>query len=51
MHKHWACAMGHTVHADSDDDLVRKAQEHMQREHGRTISRAEVLEGAHEASH
>ncbi len=51
IRKRWACAMGHTVHADSDDELVRKAQEHMKKEHGMNISREEVLKGAHEASY
>ena len=51
MHKHWACAMGHVVHADSDDDLVRKAQEHMKKEHGREISREEVLKAAEAMQH
>lgn len=46
MHQTWACAMGHTVHAESDDDLVRKAQEHMRKEHGQSISREEVLKAA-----
>jgi predicted small metal-binding protein len=43
--------MGHTVHADSDDELVRKAQEHMKKEHGRDITREDVLKDAHEGSH
>ncbi len=51
MHKHWACAMGHTIHADSDDELVRKAQDHMKKEHGMDIPREEVLKSAHEGSH
>jgi predicted small metal-binding protein len=51
MHKHWACAMGHTVHADSDDELVSKAQEHMKKEHGTDITREDVLKDAHEGSH
>lgn len=51
MHKHWACSMGHTVHADSDDELVRKAQEHMKKEHGMDVSREDVLKDAHEAGH
>lgn len=51
MHKHWACAMGHMVHGDSDDELVRNAQEHMKREHGMSVSREEVLKNAHEGGH
>ena len=51
MHKHWACAMGHMVHGDSDDDLVRKAQEHMKKEHGMEISREEVLKAAQAHEH
>lgn len=51
MHKDWACAMGHTVHAESDDELVTKAQEHMKKEHGMDISREDVLKDAHESGH
>lgn len=51
MHKHWACAMGHVVHADSDEELVKKAQDHMKKEHGMTVSREEVLKQAHEGGH
>jgi len=51
MHKHWACAMGHTVHGDSDDELVRKAQEHMKKEHGMDISREEVLKASKAGEH
>jgi predicted small metal-binding protein len=51
MHKHWVCAMGHVVHADSDDALVRRAQEHMKKEHGQDISREEVLKGSHAVEH
>lgn len=51
MHKDWACAMGHTVHAESDDELVTKAQEHMKKEHGMDISREDVLKDAHGSGH
>jgi predicted small metal-binding protein len=47
MKMHWACAMGHPVHADGEDELVRKAQEHMQKDHGMKVSREEVLRDAH----
>ncbi len=47
MKMHWACAMGHPVEADNEEELVRKAQEHMQKEHGMTVSRDEVLRDAH----
>ncbi len=47
MKMHWACAMGHPVEANSEEELVRKAQEHMQKEHGTKVSREEVLRDAH----
>jgi predicted small metal-binding protein len=43
--------MGHVVHADTDDELVRRAQEHMKKEHGMEISRDEVLKSAHAVEH
>lgn len=51
MHKHFVCAMGHVVHGDSDEELVKKAQEHMKNEHGMDISREEVLKKAEEGGH
>lgn len=51
MHKHYACACGHVVHADSDDEMVRRVQEHMKTVHGKTITREEVLKAAKEAKH
>jgi len=51
MHMHWACAMGHTVHADSEEELVKKAQEHMSKEHGMQVSREEVLNAAKSGGH
>jgi predicted small metal-binding protein len=39
--------MGHPVEADNEDELVRKAQEHMQREHGMKVTREDVLKEAH----
>jgi predicted small metal-binding protein len=39
------------VHADSEDEAVRKAQEHMRKEHGKEITREEVLKMAQHASH
>lgn len=51
MHKHWTCTCGHMVHADADDDMVRRAQEHMKKEHGKNITREEVLKMAKEAKH
>jgi len=47
MKMHWACSMGHPVEANSEEELVRKAQEHMQKEHGTKVSREEVLRDAH----
>src|SRR3972149_1956466 len=40
MKMHWACSMGHPVEANSEEELVRKAQEHMQKEHGLTAAQA-----------
>lgn len=39
----WSCAMGHRVEADSEEELVRKVQEHMRREHGMDISKDRIL--------
>lgn len=39
----WTCALGHRVEADSEDELVRKVQEHMRREHGMELSRERIL--------
>ena len=51
MHKHFTCTCGHMVHADSDDDMVRRVQDHKKREHGENISREEVLKMAKDAQH
>lgn len=51
MHKHLDCACGYTVHADSDDEMVRKAQEHMRTAHNKSITREDVLKQAKEAKH
>ncbi len=51
MHKHLACACGQVLHADSDDEMVRKAQEHMRTAHSKNITREEVLKMAKEAKH
>lgn len=51
MHKHVTCTCGHVVHADSDEELVRKVQEHMKQAHGKDISREEVLKMATEGKH
>lgn len=50
-HKHYQCSCGQMVHANSDDEMVRKVQEHMTKQHGKTISPEEVLKTAHEAQH
>jgi predicted small metal-binding protein len=34
----WSCAMGHRVEADSEEELVRRVQEHMRKDHGMEIS-------------
>lgn len=51
MHQHWSCGCGHMVHADSEDELVRKAQEHTRKEHGKEISREDVLKAADAGHH
>lgn len=43
----WACSMGHPVEADSEEELVRKAQDHMKKDHSQDVSREEVLRTAH----
>jgi len=50
-HMHWQCECGHVVHANSDDEMVRKAQEHVKTVHGKDIARADVLKTAREAHH
>ena len=47
MKMRWACATGHPVEADGEEDLVRKAQEHMKKDHGMDVSKEEVLRTAH----
>jgi predicted small metal-binding protein len=45
------CECGYTVQGESDDDLVRNAEEHIQRDHPEmvgTVSRDELLEMAEE---
>lgn len=51
MHKHLHCTCGYVIHADSDDEIVTRAQEHMKTAHGKTISREEALKMAKEAQH
>lgn len=51
MHKHMHCSCGHMIHANSDEEMVRKAQEHFRKVHNQEISREEVLKLAHEAHH
>ncbi|HXF82894.1 MAG TPA: DUF1059 domain-containing protein [bacterium] len=52
MHTHMHCPVcGTVLHADSDEAMVKKAQEHMGKVHQQTISREEVLRQAHEAHH
>ncbi len=51
MHKHWSCTCGHTAHGDSDDEVVRNAQEHTRTAHGKEAKREEVLKSAREAKH
>lgn len=51
MHKHWACACGHVAHGDSDDEVVRNAQDHAKKAHGKEERREEILKKAREAKH
>lgn len=39
----WTCALGHRIEADSEDELVRKIQDHMRKEHGMEMSRERIL--------
>lgn len=43
MTPRWTCVMGHRVEADTEEELVRKVQEHMRRDHGMDISRDRIL--------
>ncbi len=51
MHKHLTCTCGYVVHADSDDEMVRKAQEHGKTAHSKAMSREDILKMAKEAKH
>ncbi len=51
VHKHWSCTCGHTAHGDSDDEVVRNAQEHARTAHGKEAKREEILKSAREAKH
>lgn len=39
----WTCALGHRLEADSEEELVKKIQEHMRRDHGMEMSRERIL--------
>jgi len=43
MAKRWSCAVGHRVEADTEEELVRKVQEHMRNDHGMEVSREKIL--------
>ena len=51
MHKHLTCQCGHVIHADSDEEMVRQAQEHMRTVHRKSMTRDDVLKMAKEAKH
>jgi len=51
LHQHWVCSCGHVVHGDSDDQIVKSAQDHLRRVHGKEVSREDVLKAAHEHKH
>jgi predicted small metal-binding protein len=51
VHKHWVCSCGHVVHGDSDDQIVKAAQDHMRRVHGKEVPREDVLKAAEEHRH
>lgn len=38
--------MGHHVHGENEEELVKNAQEHMKKDHRMDISREEVLKTA-----
>ena len=42
MTKRWSCAVGHRVEAETEDELVRKVQEHMRNQHGMEISEERI---------
>ena len=50
-HMHWSCGCGHVVHADDEETLVRKAQDHMRQAHGQEATREAILKAAEAASH
>ena len=39
----WTCALGHRIEAGSEDELVRRIQDHMRKEHGMELSRDRIL--------
>ncbi len=43
MPKRWTCALGHRVEAETEDELVRKVQEHIRNDHGMEISRERIM--------
>ncbi len=51
MHQHWTCACGHVVHGNSDEEIVKRAQEHVRKAHGKEESRDQILKTAKEFQH
>ena len=51
MHMHWTCGCGYMVHADSEDDMVRRVQQHMREAHNQEVSPEEILQKAERGSH
>jgi predicted small metal-binding protein len=51
MHKHWSCTCGYVVHGNSDEEVVRRAQEHSRQQHKKEVTPEEVLRAAKEARH
>jgi len=43
MPKRWTCALGHRLEAETEDELVRKVQEHIRNDHGMEISRERIM--------
>lgn len=43
MTPRWTCALGHRMEAETEEELVRKVQEHMRQDHGMEISRERIL--------
>jgi len=43
MSRRWTCSLGHRVEAETEEELVRKVQEHLRQDHGVEISQERIL--------